>query len=107
MGFLWLIAAFLIMLAIGYGLLKSAKLIQEPPREERGKYDVYACGEATYPAIKPKLTYRMYHYALIFSIVHIACLLLMFQPYVSFKTSLVFLGILAIAVALLISEVGS
>jgi len=72
--------AFIVFLAIGYGIYRLGGAIAAPGRPQPGKRATYACGEDI-PAQKVMPSYRaFFHLALLFAILHLAALVLATAP---------------------------
>lgn len=97
--------AFLIMLAVAWGLMRIGRWIAAPSRPEAGKYRHYACGEEQQTqAIQPNYS-RFFAVAFSYSVLHVAVLMVAVGfAGVGAKAGIAYLLIMSFSVFALISE---
>jgi NADH-quinone oxidoreductase subunit A len=96
-------AAFLIFLAVFYGLYRLVEPVLPKLAQSSGKLTSYTCGE-TVPTLRLKLGYRDYFFiALFFTMMHVAALVVTTLPGGPGNLfGLFYLGMISLSVAALI-----
>jgi len=76
---LWVPIAFITFLAITYLVYRVGKAWAPRTKPEGGKVATYACGEDI-PGAKIQYSYPLFHFALLFTILHVAALVIATVP---------------------------
>ena len=77
--FLYPPITFIIFLIVGYLVYRLSKVLGPKPSVEGGKLSTYACGEDI-PGKKSQYSYHLFHFAFIFTILHVAALVVATVP---------------------------
>ena len=105
-GIVWLsiTTGFLVFLVLTVALYAFARKIQAKQTSGSERDKLFMCGESdrAFPPERPTPRYRLYHYALAFSIAHIAVLLIALNPLANRYVACLALAIMLLAVACLL-----
>ena len=103
---MWLsiITGFLLFLALTVAVYVFSRRIQAKQTSGSEREKLFMCGESdrAFPPERPAPRYRLYHYALAFSIAHIAVLLMVLNPLANRYIACLALGVMLLAVGCLL-----
>ncbi len=103
---MWLsiVTGFLLFLVLTVAIYVFSRKIQAKQTSGSEKEKLFMCGESEkrFPPERPVPRYRLYHYALAFSIAHIAVLLIVLNPLANRYIACLALAVMLLAVACLL-----
>jgi len=95
---------FIIFLIVGYLVYRLSKVLGPKPSAEGGKLSTYACGEDI-PGKKSQYGYHLFRFAFIFTILHVAALVIATVPSGTIALiGIIYLVIILITVVILLVD---